>query len=255
MTDELMAQADKPIVDPTKKTFFETLAGPGGKFHDPDPNVAMEKISRGKMESDAYIKSLEARLDEMRADFLQMKEENDSRANLEELIDQLSTTRNTDTRITPQPQEVSKPTIDYTQIAGFVERQLKAQKAADQQEANWNVVKAKLVERYGENWDAHVTKTVADLGMSNEDATTMAKKSPQAFLRTLGLDQAQSVETFQTPPRPQSIRSTFTPSTTPERNWAYYEKLRVEKPKEYYDQKTQVQLHKDAIALGDKFGA
>jgi hypothetical protein len=252
MTDEILADADRAPAEPTKgKSFFETLAGPGGKFYDPDPEIAKEKVSRGKIESDSYIKQLENRLDEMRADFLQMKAENDSRANLEELIDQLSTPREPDTRYKPIPQEVSKPAIDPNQIENLVTRAVGKIETAKKQEENWNVVKNKLVERYGENWDAHITKQVAELGLSNEDATVLAKKSPNAFLKTFGLDQPQQQESFMAPPRSQS---SFTPTTTVSRDWKYYENLRKEKPEVYYSPKTQIQLHKDAEALGSKFG-
>jgi predicted house-cleaning noncanonical NTP pyrophosphatase (MazG superfamily) len=251
MTDQLLAEADKTPVDLGKRSFLETLTGPGGKFYDEDPNVALEKVARGKYEADLYVKQLEARLDEMRADFLQMKQENESRANLEELIDQLSTPRETDTRNTPITQEVSKPTIDPTQIENLVSNAVRKIETAKKQEENWNVVKNKLVERYGENWDAHITKQVADLGMTNEDATVLAKKSPTAFIRTFGLDQTPTGQTFQAPPKSQG--NVFTPAVTPKRNWIYYENLRKEKPDLYFDPKTQIQLHKDAIALGDDF--
>jgi hypothetical protein len=257
MTDELLAAADKPVVDPSKKSFFETLTGPGGKFYDDDPAVAAEKVARGKYEADLYVKQLESRLDEMRADFLQMKQENESRANLEDLLDQISSPRNktSETPITQRSldrdQEVSKPTIDPNQIENLVSNAVRKIETTKKQEENWNVVKNKLVERYGENWDVHITKQVSDLGLSNEDATVLAKKSPNAFLKTFGLDQPQSQQTFTTPPRSQG--TPFAPTTTPTRNWNYYENLRKEKPELYFDPKTQIQLHKDAIALGDNF--
>jgi hypothetical protein len=250
MTDNLLAEADKTPVEPSKKSFFETLTGPGGKFYDDDPAVAAEKVARGKYEADAYIKQLEGRLDEMRADFLQMKQENESRANLEDLLDQLSSPRS-QTSDTPITQTVSKPTIDPNQIENLVSNAVRKIETAKKQEENWNQVKNKLVERYGENWDAHITKQVAELGLSNEDATVLARKSPNAFLKTFGLDQPQTQQNFMAPPRSQG--TPFSPNTTPKRNWAYYENLRKEKPETYFDPKTQIQLHKDALALGDDF--
>ena len=80
----------------------------------------------------------------------------------------------------------------------------------------------------------------------------MAKKSPDAFFRTFGLDK-ESAETFELPPRTKQRTDGFSPTGKEKRTWSYYQKLRKEKPDVYRDPKTQTQMLKDSIELGEAF--
>jgi hypothetical protein len=88
------------------------------------------------------------------------------------------------------------------------------------------------------------------LEITEEDLNEMARNRPKFLLKTLGLDQPAPKEPFQTP-----IRSTqkFVPAGAEKRTWSYYQKLKKENPKLYNDPKTNVQMQKDYIELGDEF--
>jgi hypothetical protein len=38
-----------------------------------------------------------------------------------------------------------------------------------------------------------------------------------------------------------------------QRTWDWYQKLKVSDPKKYYSPETNVQMHKDALSLGEAF--
>jgi len=63
----------------------------------------------------------------------------------------------------------------------------------------------------------------------------------------------QQQESFRAPPRSNVRPSSFSPKT-PVRDWNYYQELKKKDPKVYLDPKIAVQMHEDAIALGDRFG-
>jgi len=67
------------------------------------------------------------------------------------------------------------------------------------------------------------------------------------------LDTPVQRENFQSPPRSDNRTGSFTPQGPKERTWAYYQELKKTNPKVYYDPKTQVQMHHDAVALEEKF--
>jgi len=87
MTQEENLMADQPdtidTIDPSKNYLAE-LVGEGKKFK------TQEDLARGKAESDAYIKILEKRSDELRNDYLKLRDDYSSRAKLEEVVDQLT---------------------------------------------------------------------------------------------------------------------------------------------------------------------
>src|SRR6266700_391496 len=109
MIDNLLEpEADLPNVDPDKD-YFKELVGEGKKFKSP------EDLARGKFESDQFIEILKKRQDEMRADYLKLREDNTAKAKLEDLIDQLSKKNlasNEDTEV----KEEKQPEIDIESL-------------------------------------------------------------------------------------------------------------------------------------------
>ena len=71
-------------------------------------------------------------------------------------------------------------------------------------------------------------------------------------MKTLELD-SQPAQQAPNLPRTQARPSTFAP-TSQKRDWNYYQQLKKENPRAYLDPKIAIQMHDDAIALGDDFG-
>lgn len=237
---------DQIQIDPNKN-YLEELVGDGKKFKSP------EELAKGKYESDLYVEHLKARLDEMRNDYLRLDTDYKSRAKLEELIDQLKT---------PQQQLTSnennhtvneantKPAIDYKEVESLVSSKIMEHESSKREQQNFDLVKSKLKERFGNNYQAVLKEQMDSLGLEENFINDLAKKHPQVLFKTLGLDQPVQRESFDSPPR---STSRFTPTTPQKRTWSYYQKMRKEDPRLYHDPRTQVQMHKDATTLGDDF--
>lgn len=236
------------ISDQTKDTPTEEsyeLVGEGKKFK------SFKDLEKSKIESDRYISHLEERLDEMREDYLKARDENTSRARLEDLIDQLQNRQPTTSSKEPKAKEVTKPSIDPEEFDSHFSAKMKQIK----QQENFNSVMGKLKEQYGETYETVLKNRMADLDLDVQFIDDLARNRPKAFFKALGLDQPQLApmkDPFATPIRTQHRSDSFAPQVE-KRTWSYYQKLRKENPKLYTDPKTQVQMHNDALALGDEF--
>ena len=78
----------------------------------------------------------------------------------------------------------------------------------------------------------------------------MAKKTPQALLKLL--DVKTNVNSGPTP-NPTSRIAEATAGVNPEKNGAYYAKLRKTNPNLYWSSAIQNEIHQQAERLGQKF--
>lgn len=229
------------------KNYFEELVGEGKKFKTP------EDLAKGKAASDAYIKTLEEKLDELRADNSRQRDEINAGLSLKDLLDQIgeSNSRGEPTqpaRTVTQPQT---PAVDLKQLEDLVASRLQAHEATKQQEANAQVVLEKLREHYGDSYQNTLKQQMDELGIDENVARTWVRNHPKAFLKALGIDGPKARgESFQTPPR---STTGFAPQGTPKRTWSYYQEIKKKDPDAYYSPKITAQRHADAIALGDAF--
>lgn len=245
MTSLLDAQTEQPTLDPNKN-YLPDLVGEGKKFKTP------EDLAKGKYESDMYINTLTRQFDELRKDFLKEREENTSRAKLQELIDQVKS-QQTNSSTNPNAKVTEeKPSVDIKEIETLVSSKIKEDKETSRREANFNLVKSKLMERYGNNFQSVLDQQIKDLDLTINEANELARTRPQVFIKTLGLDQPQIKEGFQSPPRNNLQSSTFKP-TVEKRDWDYYQRMKMEDPVRYASTQTNVQMHKDVMELGEAF--
>lgn len=245
MTDNLLDQSNPdPQIDPNKNYLAE-LVGEGKKFK------TQEDLARGKYEADSYIKILERTRDEMRDDYLKLKSDYEARAKLEEIADQLLNKQQLASSDHTRANEVNQqPEIDLNKIESLVTSKIQQNELAKKREENSNLVKTKLVERFGNNYRDAVKQQIDALEISEEDFNDMARNRPKFLIRTLGLDEPVKRDSFQTPP--QSTQR-FIPAGAEKRTWSYYQKMKKESPKLYSDPKTAVQMQKDYIELGSEF--
>lgn len=242
MNDNLLDNSNQEIKD-----YLTELVGEGKKFKD------AETLAKAKYDSDLYIRTLERQKDELRDDYLKMREESMSQAKLKELIDQLEAKQKSST-ITPNvpDQDVQKPQpFDPKELESLVSKSIQAHEMTKTQEQNFNFVKTKLKEKFGDNYQAPLKQQVDNLGLTEDYVNEMARKFPNAFLKTLGFDGPAPDNKFQSPPR--SEVSGFAPVTQQDRTWSWYQNLKKSDPKAYHDPKIAVQMHNDAIRLGERF--
>ena len=230
--------------DPNK-SYLEDLVGEGKKFKD------LEALARGKAESDAFVKRLEAEQAELRKEYLALREEHNAVPKLQELLDQLEQQRLASSNTNPNANEdINKPAIDMEEVKSLFKAEYENTKRQEQEEANFSKSLTKLRDRYGEDYQTYLRDQSKQLGMSEEEVNRMARSNPEAFGRLF----APTVrnETFEAPPGSSMRNDSFAPKTE-KRNWSYYEKLKKEDPAKYWTGKIQNQIIKDMETLGDAF--
>lgn len=242
MNDNLLDNSNQEIKD-----YLAELVGEGKKFKD------AETLAKAKYDSDQYIKTLERQKDELREDYLKIREESMSQAKLKELIDQLEAKQKSSAITQNAPdQDVQKPQpFDPKELEGLVSKSIQAHEMTKTQEQNFNTVKNKLIEEWGNNYQTTLKQHMGVLGLTDDYVNEMARKYPNAFLKTLGIGAPTQDNKFQAPPR--SEIAGFAPAVQQDRTWAWYQNLKKSDPKTYHDPKTSVQMHNDAIRLGERF--
>lgn len=209
-----------------------------------------DELLNAKAESDLYIKTLEARFDEMKNDYLHLREQNTASTELRTLIDQLKNPVQQNLPITEG--NTVQPAIKTEDIEALVKQQISQAETVRRQENNFNVVQAKLREQLGENYQSAYKQRLDTLGLSKDFADDLARNHPSVFLKTFDLESSahQSAPSL---PRNQQRPTSFAPRTQ-KRDWNYYQELKKSDPRLWLDPKISIQMHNDAIELGSEFG-
>lgn len=213
-----------------------------------------EEVLAAKVESDLYIKTLTSRMDDLTKDHLQLMEESKAKAQLQDLIDRLEK-RGEGQEQNQQNQsgsETQQPSFKPEDIEAIVNKKLSEADLQKKQTNNFNTVKATLKERLGDHHQEILKQRREELGLTQEFADELARNHPTVFFKTFGLEEQQQ-DNFRSPPRSNIRPSSFAPKQQV-RDWNYYQELKKNNPKIYLDPKIAVQMHEDAIALGDRFG-
>jgi len=213
-----------------------------------------EEVLKAKVESDLYIKTLTSRMDELRGDYLKLREEHQASAQLKDLIDQLKQAKpNEDTLPDTNRENVNQPSLKAEDIDTMLEQKLTARERLNKQTENFNMVKAKLREQFGDNSNSILRQRMDTLGLDQAFVDELAKNHPSVFFRTFGMDQQERRDSFNPPPRSNQRQDSFAPRVQ-KRDWNYYQELKKSNPRLYLDPKISVQMHQDALEQGDAFG-
>lgn len=243
----LLEEDNEPQIDPNKD-YLSELVGEGKKFK------TNQDLAKGKVYGDAHSKTLEKKLDQLREDYLKLDTDYKAREKLEELIGQLNKPVQPPlSNNQPIVNDDKKPEIDAKQIESLIDTQIKKNKILDKESENFNKAKDRLREAFGSNYQTSLNERIEDLELTVDDVNAMARKSPEAFARMLGIDKPAQKDGFQTPPRSSVRNDNFSPKGGPKRTWSYYQDLKKSNPKLYYDPKINIQMEKDYLALGEAF--
>lgn len=229
--------------------YVAELTGPGKKFdrtkYSSDEEL-MKAIMKGKYHGDKTLDQRNREFDELREDAMKWRNDSTAKAKFEEFFaTHAKTPEDDNSGRTPTPANV-EPIYDPAKLDEMLEAKLAAREAKKTAESNMAEVEKRLIERYGDNAQSVLRDKMKTLGFSDEDIKFLAKKSPEAAMNALGLNQTQT-ETFQSPPR-SSLRSDNFPPQADLRDAVYYEKMRREQPKLYFSEKMSVQRLKDMEA-------
>ena len=208
-----------------------------------------EDLLKKAVESDLFVKTILKEKEELTQNYLKQRDELVAKAKFEELVDRFEKLPNTSS-MTPVTED--GPKYNPKEVEDIVSRKIQETKIAERENHNFSLVESKLREKYGDGYKSIVKEQQQSLGLSPDDINNLAKKSPDAFFKMLGLDQ-QKTDSFQTPPRSDRRSDTFAPTGQPKRNYAYYQDLAKANPKVYLDPKISKQMDADAIAMGEAF--
>lgn len=225
-----------------------TLIGEGKKYKD---LAAADKALRDK---DAFIESLKREAAEAR-------QEAQKRMSLEEFWQKTQEAKkevpaSISTPVTPIQEEREENNKNEPQdIAALVREALAMELTKAKQTQNLGTVRNELEKVWGPNYVETLKQKTVELGLGTDFVDSIAARSPTAFLALVGANTQASAPVApnaQVPPM-SSNRTVFNTSSNEDRNQAYYDKLKKEDPKRYFSVPVQLQRHKDALAMGEKF--
>lgn len=241
---DLLDQSNQPLIDPNKN-YFEELVGEGKKFK------TNADLARAKMESDVYIKTMETKMDQLREDHMKVLEESKAQTKLQELIDRLENRSDSQNQQNTPAIPADNRSFNPDELDSIISNKLTQVELQRKEKANFDQVQNKLKDVFGDNSASVLRDRMNTLGLTSEDVNALAKRSPNAFYNTFGLNPSQS-DSFQSPIASSRRSDPFAPKA-PARTWAYYEEMRKANPTAYFDPKTNVQMQKDIIEYGDAF--
>lgn len=231
-----------PYVDP-EKDYFSELVGEGKTYK------TEKDLARAVAEKEAFIERLKREKSELYEDL----KSSQTTKRLEEIADQLTAFRqqpqspsNDDNQ--PREREASAQTgLTLTDVENLLQKR----ETIKVQETNRDVVQKRLQEAYGTEFVSKVKDQANKLGVGVEFLDSVAVNNPNVFYKIMGLDnQPQQQPDIFSPPR---TRITPVTSGGPvKKNFAYYEKMRKEKPAEYHSINIQNEMHKEALASYDR---
>lgn len=255
MTDSLFTAAPQdqtgdnnpPAADPNKN-WLEELVGEGKKFKDP------VELARGKAEADAFIERLKREQEELRTEL-------NTRLTLEQYLDKMGNTSQTNGRSDPPPNEPNGDGSNTTaslkpeDIERLIETKVSERETQRIQSQNRAETRQKLVEAFGNDYISKLKEVGGALGLSAERLDAMAAESPKAFLKLVGADTAPQQQR-----RPDSLfvpptghNTTQPRSVSGDRTKSYYDAMKKADSKNYWSASVQNQMHKDALRLGENF--
>jgi hypothetical protein len=220
-----------------QEDYLTSLVGEGKRY------ATVEDLAKAAVHKDNFIETLKSENKTLRDDL-------SARAKLEDVADRLLNTRQ---HHEPEDRNQPAPTVTKVNEAPDVEKivsELLERRTAEQRaQDNLKQVVDYVQQTFGEDHETKFKSRLNELGLSAKEAQALAMNNPTAFTRILG--GAPSKPADFTPPRPG-----MTPqpkSQVTKRDWAYYQELKTRDPKAYADRNTQVQMHRDAIELGENF--
>jgi hypothetical protein len=220
------------------KDFVSELVGEGKKFKDANA------LAKSKLASDTHILKIES-------ENAQLRQELKTRLSLEEFYDQV---KKTPSPSTPQPTEQEEPErteFSVEQIDSLVDKRFQERLTVEQQKNNLAYVTQEVAKKLGPNYKKLMADRAKEVGEAEENLTQLAMTKPKLFLELM----VPSVTQTNIPGLPRTQLDTgkmgFEGSTV--RNQSYYQKLRQTDKKRYESRDVQIQMHKDAMALGEKF--
>lgn len=242
----LFDDTNAPVIDPNKDYSTE-LVGEGKKFKD------IPALARAKVESDVFI-------DRLTKETKELRDELQKRLTLEEVMTKLSQTKKDDPKPATNPPEGNQPqALTKEQLEQIIAETVskKAQETREEAEArqNFELVKAKLAEFWGSDFQIKLEAKAKELGLGKEWLTQLAGQKPQAFLTLVGATEQKpsgSNSAFDITPAGVSAAA-FGNKNRGEKTQSYYNQMKLSDPKKYFLKSTQDEMYQQAMKLKEAY--
>lgn len=197
----------------------------------------LTELRKRDVNAQTHIPQLQGENATLREQLADMQAKLDGSATLEEVINRIEN-RSADNGSSNTP-------VNADEVATQVEARLKLKAMENKQASNWNTVWGKLEELHGseENIDKYVESHSASLGMTTDEATLLAKNSPDAFLRLFTAEGTAAPQQGVVSGNPQQTLTNAGASGTNDK--AYYDEMLKKNPRKYWKTETQLQLRRD----------
>lgn len=236
MTDQNMFTQDQGGQDQNTKTGFQNAdqgsAGQeGADTHSPEYQIQM--MQKRMSDKDEFISQLQEENQKTREMYASLEERMQNLSKIEEVLNNQNTAQDVGNQDTTG--------LDEDALVGKVIENLNQKQTEEKMKANFEQAKQRLASEYGSHVEEKVSQAAQANGMAYDDMVQMARKSPQAFYKLMGLES----NTQQRPATPNPMRGHETPpQDNNEKDFAYYSKLMRENPREYWKPEVQREFRK-----------
>lgn len=224
-------QDDVVTIDETVD-YFESLVGEGKKFKTP------QELAKGKALADQTVEVLKAKLDALNAEL-------NTRTSLDKFLEEIKGQKKdgneSNPPVVPQNPDPQAPNLEE-QLEAILSKRENAKKS----ESNIALVTRTLKEQFGDKASQLIDHKARELEMSRKDLETLAHRSPTAFFSLVGVSGSRPQAGA---PAAQNRFNSFQQEETV-RGHSYYEKLKRENPKKYFDKNTTVEMIRDMGKIG-----
>lgn len=228
---------DDLVTIPDDVDYVAELVGEGKKFKE------VKDLAKGKVESDRYIEVLTKKLDDA------VKELN-TRTSLDTFLDKMKDGKPAQEQVlTPTPSGQSQD-LDDSVLEAKLEALLVKRQSQSSAQGNMDKVTEALITKLGSAEQAKlaINHKAKDIGMSPAALRSIAEQSPSAFFKLMEITDSNP----STPSVPRSGVNSFGQENTVLRDKKFYERMKVQDPKQYFDRKTTSQMMKDMAVLKSK---
>jgi predicted nucleic acid-binding Zn-ribbon protein len=207
-------------------------------------DITAEELAALKRRDDnaqQHIPRLETENEELREKLAQLSLKLDSATTLDDVLERLNN----------KSGESNSQTLDPNKVAEMVENRLSQKNKEASETANWNKTVTELTGLHG-SWaaaDKAIMAKSAELGMTVQEASRMARQLPDAFRKLFMIAEKSS------PAQQTSSSASFTSANSAapggssdaalEERRKYYQELRRKNPNKYWNVDTQIQYRKD----------
>lgn len=230
MTDQNMFTQDQGEQDQNTNNGFQNSdqgsAGQnGGDTHSVEYQVQV--MQKRLQDKDEFIKQLQSENQQTREMYSSLEERMQNLSKIEEVLNN---------RFEQQDVSNQDTSLDEDALVGKVIENLNKQQTEERMKANFEQAKQRLTSEFGQHVEEKVSQAAQANGMTYDDMVQMARKSPQAFYKLVGIES----NTQQRPTTPNPMRgSQTTPQETGEKDFAYYARMQRENPREYWKPEVQ----------------